>query len=644
MSAPVLKFAVIPIFFCLLSGAVFGQSNSSSFITLRPATVLNTGDTISGPLPTSQPMHIVVALKLNNEPQLQAFIADPGHAELTPAQFTAQYSPTIAQAQAVADYLTQSGCQNVTISANRLLVSADCTAAVTEAAFQTKLVSVRTHSGRSAYANSSAISLPTSLQPTVVAVLGLQNVYIYHSFLAETKAGNTIVPYTSGGGSEVFHDPLDFPIIYNVSGEPTAAYTPVGVIAVCKLTQTLTDLSSFTTTEGLPTVTTRVINPQGCNQPNPQDQIEWDMDSQVIAAMGGAVQSMSFFDAASFNDSDLTTDYNSAVTDDVAKIINVSLGICENTAQSDGSAAADDQIFMEAQADDQTFSVAAGDYGADECVGVVSDSYPASSPYVTSVGGTELYTTGTTTWANETVWNDTYGATGGSPSTFEPQPSWQNGVGQNSGHNTRGVADIAFDASPNSGVYHIWIAGARDTNTGYGGTSLSSPIFVGMWARIRQTRGSSSGTLLTEPTGFGAEYVGCVNGLDHYRLSWGNEIDGLAAPMLYAVANTNYAATFHDVTSGNNNGENAATGWDYPTGFGSLIANQFVDTVATPTYVVEQRTGAGSWVQIYSGGLSSTTAKVAGGYVWEFRVQGQNGSLIGPWAYVYVSAPSCGGQ
>jgi len=534
----------------------------------------------------------------------------------------------------------------VTLSLNNLLVSGDGTAGITETAFQTTLVSVHTHDGRSAYANSSAISVPTSLQPSVVAVLGLQNVHIYHSFLAETQSGSQVLPAASGGGSEVLHDPTDFPLIYAASGLPTAAYTTAGIVAVCDLTNTLTDLSKFTYAEGLPAVTTRVIDANSCQQTNQLDQIEWDMDSQDIAAMAGAVESLSFFDAASFDDSDITTAYNSAVTDDVARIINVSLGECENAAQSDGAAAADDRIFMEALADDQTFSAAAGDYGADTCIGELSAAYPASSPYVVSVGGTELFTSGTTTWTNETVWNDSSGATGGAPSTFEPQPSWQNGVGQNAGHTTRGVADVAFDASPNSGVYHLWIEGAEDTNTtiGYGGTSLASPLFVGMWARIRQTRGSTSGTLLTEPTGFGAEYVSCINGLDHYRLSWGNEIDGLAAPMLYAVAKANYAATFHDVTSGNNNGETAATGWDYPTGFGSLIGNQIVDTIATPVYVVQQRTGAGSWVQIYSGGLSSTTAKVAGGYVWEFRVQGQNGSLTGPWAYVYVSAPSCGGQ
>ena len=94
-------------------------------------------------------------------------------------------------------------------------------------------------------------------------------------------------------------------------------------------------------------------------------------------------------------------------------------------------------------------------------------------------------------------------------------------MGQNAGHTTRGVADVAFDASPNSGVYHLWIKGAEDFTTGYGygGTSLASPLFVGMWARIRQAGGSASGTLLTEPTGFGAEYLGCTNNMDRYRLS-----------------------------------------------------------------------------------------------------------------------------
>lgn len=628
----------------LLSEAIFGQSSQITFTTLRQATVLSAGDKVTGPVASSQPMHIVVALRLNNKAQLRLFLADTGHAQLTPAQFTSQYSPTVTQAQAVANYLTESGFQNVTISPNRLLVSGDGIADVTEAAFQTTLVSVYTHDGRFAYADSSAVHIPTSLQSNVLAVLGLQNVHIFHTFIVSAQDSNAS-PDTGGGGSEVGHNPTDFPVIYGASSLPAASSIAVGIVSVCEMTTTINDLSEFTSFEGLPAVATRVLNTQSCQQENQKDQAEWDLDSQDIIGMDGAVASLTFSDAASFGFADLTTAYNNAVTDDVAQIINVSLGACELDAWYNGAVSADDQIFLEADAQDQTFSASAGDIGANDCPErTVAPAYPASSPYVVSVGGTELYTSGTTTWATETVWNDIYGATGGTPSTFESQPSWQNGVGQNAGHSTRGVADIALDASPNSGAI-LWVAGNRNPNVFYGGTSLSSPLFVGMWARIRQSGGSPTGTLLTEPDAFNAEYLGCLGKPeDKYLLSWQNELDGFAAPMIYQISSANYSATFHDITSGNNNGESAAVGWDYPTGFGSMIANQIVNTVAKPVYVAqEQEDNDGFWVQFYSGGRPLTEVSVQPGHNWQFRVQAQNSNLTSPWAYIEVSAPSCGG-
>jgi hypothetical protein len=42
---------------------------------------------------------------------------------------------------------------------------------------------------------------------------------------------------------------------------------------------------------------------------------------------------------------------------------------------------------------------------------------------------------------------------------------------------------------------------------------------------------------------------------------------GFAAPQLYQLP----ATAFHDVVSGSNGGETAAPGWDYTTGFGSII-------------------------------------------------------------------------
>ena len=100
----------------------------TSFVALTQphhATSLRNGDVAQGPLAFSQPMHVVISLKLQNKSKLDAYVADPKHKALTPAEFTAMYAPTQAQAQAVANYLKQSGFTNVTIAPNRMLVEAD---------------------------------------------------------------------------------------------------------------------------------------------------------------------------------------------------------------------------------------------------------------------------------------------------------------------------------------------------------------------------------------------------------------------------------------------------------------------------------------------------------------------------------------
>src|SRR6185437_10407440 len=226
------------------------------------------------------------------------------------------------------------------------------------------------------------------------------------------------------------------------------------------------------------------------------------------------------------------------------KVINVSIGGCETDAEVSGLAE-DDSIFQQAVAQGQTFSISTGDSGADECGdGGTTPSWPANSQYVVAVSGTGLFTTGTT-WNNEVVWNQLSkgeGATGGSPSKYEPQPTWQHNVGQNTGNTHRGLGDIAFDGDPESGAIVI----VHGSNEQIGGTSLSSPLFVGVWARALATKSSL----------------------------------GFAAPLIYADAASNYAADFHDVTSGNNSGETAAAGWDYPTGFGSVNIANFVSHVA----------------------------------------------------------------
>lgn len=522
----------------------------SSFATVHPAAQLNNGDKVVGLLSVSQPMHVVVTLKLRNEQELDQYLAKAGFKPLTSAQFNAKYAPSAEQAQSVANYLTQAGFTNVKIAANNALVEADGRADTAQAAFHTNFVHVMTHDGRNAYANSSPVQIPASLQGVVHAVLGMQNV---HRSMVFARYRDPILAHAMSAhpnattGTAEGHQPSDFPTIYGASGMGNVTSVAVGSVSSGPMANVESDLKS---TDPSTTVTLKGDSSVGSGSGSNTGDGEWDLDSQDIIAFTG-VSNYYFYVAASLDDSDLETDYNSVVSDNLLKAVDVSLGECETDANSDGSAASNDTTFKQAVAQGQTFFVSAGDSGADECSnGSVTPSWPASSQYVTAVGGTELYTSGTTTWASETVWNnlsENEGATGGSPSTFEPIPSWQKGVAGITNQTYRGVPDIAFDASPDSGAL-VTVDGQADQQIG--GTSLAAPLAVGMWAHVLQANGTSL---------------------------------GFAAPVLYKVAQSssaNYASAFHDITSGNNDGETAGTGWDYCSGWGSVIVNEFSSLAA----------------------------------------------------------------
>src|SRR5205085_1168560 len=83
-----------------------------------------------------------------------------------------------------------------------------------------------------------------------------------------------------------------------------------------------------------------------------------------------------------------------------------------------------------------TFLTSSGDTGAPA-------SYPASSPNVVSVGGTTLTLDASGNWQSETGWS----GSGGGVSSFEAQPSWQNGIVTQSSTN-RANPDVAYDSNP----------------------------------------------------------------------------------------------------------------------------------------------------------------------------------------------------
>ncbi|MBA8885207.1 pre-peptidase C-terminal domain-containing protein [Dokdonella fugitiva] len=512
-----------------VGAASLGEAQLSA--QLSPATSLRAGENIDGMVPFTQPVHIEVALKMRDRAGLDSYIASAATAQrltgvrptLSTADVLQRHAPTEDQVKAVVDFLKSAGFTNIVVADNRMLVSADGTADVAQAAFQTSLARVTRKDGSSAIANTEPVHIPASLQGIVLAVLGLQDV---HRPRVMSRVLEGPQPQAVTG-----HYPNEFSSIYGGTGVATAAGVTVGIITQGKLTQTIADLNSFTSAHGFPTVTTQTVNTGGTS--NDTSGIgEWNLDSQDIVGMaGGQVGKIIFYNEPTLANSALTANINTVVSANAAKIINMSLGECEKDAHSDGSDAADDQLFATAVAQGQTFSISTGDFGADECQdgGVDEASNPANSPYVVAVSGTTLNAS-TSAWSSETVWVDS----GGSQSTIEPKPSWQTLWSGSK----RGVADVAFDGDPNSGAKVIVNGGTQQI----GGTSLSAPIFAGMWARVLAVKGTSV---------------------------------GFAGPIIYQLP----ASDFHDITSGNNNGSTAAAGYDLATGRGSMILSSAINHI-----------------------------------------------------------------
>ena len=593
------------------------------------------------PLKAGTQVPIVVSLKLRNKTQLDALtaqlLAGSGTAKpITPAQFKASYAPTDAQVQAVVAYLRAQGFVNIEVADNNLLVSAIGGAGSIKSAFQAELHEYNVD-GRSAYANVTDAQVPAALGDTVLGIVGLQDVHLMHTFAKRLGGGAGVVAQAVTPLAVTGISPPNFPAIYGASSLPVASNATIGIITQGAVTQTIADLKTFASSAGypVPAVTTTVV---GTASSDTSGVDEWNMDSQSsLAAAGGTIKSMILYNVNSLSDANLSLGYNKAVTDNQAKVINVSLGGCETDETS--VEPTQDQIFQTAVAQGQTFSVSSGDSGAYECGATAgkAQSYPAVSPYVMAIGGTTLSTTGGNAWSSETVWacssasscqQSSSGGAGGGPSLTETAPSWQTASGVLGTATKRGVPDISFDASPNSGALVL----INGSSVQIGGTSLSAPLFAGFWARIQ----SANGNTLPFP-----------------------------ASTLYAGAAT-HSTWFHDVTSGSQ-GYSAATGWDYASGYGSLqVANfatafsssgggtttptaNFTDTVSNLTVsFTDASTDVGGTINSYAwtfgdGGTSavqnpSHTYAAAGTYTVTETVTDSGGASASKSAAVTVAA------
>ncbi len=153
--------------------------------------------------------------------------------------------------------------------------------------------------------------------------------------------------------------------------------------------------------------------------------------------------------------------------------------------------------------------------------------FPASSQYVTAVGGTSLRRASTARGWSETVWS----GAGSGCSAYVAKPSWQ----ADAGCARRTVADVAAVADPNTGVavYDSYAYRGASGWMVFGGTSVASPIIASVYA-----------------------------------------LAGNASQLTYAQSVYTNKSSLFDVTSGSNGSCgtylcNGATGFDGPTGNGT---------------------------------------------------------------------------
>jgi kumamolisin len=221
-----------------------------------------------------------------------------------------------------------------------------------------------------------------------------------------------------------------------------------------------------------------------------------------------------------------------------------------------------------------TTVVAAGDSGSSACAHGVppaqltsadkqqSAAWPATSPWVLAVGGTNLTLTAANAIASSGVWNDTafpapYQQTaggGGGVSTFVQRPWWQPAIPSQKSH--RMVPDVAAFADASPGYLIVCSAGVQgcgpspgQTLTPVGGTSAAAPLVAGMIALWNQKAKQS-----------------------------GAPKPGFVPPLLYSLAHR--PGAYPDIAQGTNaifpgvKCCSAGPGFDLASGLGSPLANQ----------------------------------------------------------------------
>jgi Predicted protease len=588
------------------------------------------GSHASSPIDGNTPVTLAIGLKLHNQDGLAQYVKDTSSATnkvkrtLSAQQLIEAYSPFPSEQQAVIDYMQSYGFTTISTDSYRIIVGFQGTMAQAESAFH---ITVNNYSGAHGafHAPASSPTLPASVAPYISSITGLDNVAHYtHGPIAAgsgktAKAGTTKPNSISNSGTScptagsasqyqslgyTSYLPSQITTAYNLSslqGKYKGEGQTVGVFELSDYKSA--DIKAYTACYGGGSVP---ISKQSVTDGTGYAGIdggtsEAELDMELILSAAPHLAGLNVYEAPNTSAGYLLA-WDKAIapsaasvtrgTNDVASVLSTSWGACEGSVDA-GTKNQENDLFMIAAAQGQTIFAAAGDSGSNNgddwgycnqspTPGVLGVQDPASQPYVTTVGATNLQITSTNTYTSETPWNwsslyaapdpSHYAATGGGMSGYWSKPTWQQGVNSSS---WREVPDISFNGDPNTGypIYTCVDTSCSDPNYtgwyGFGGTSASAPMMAALTALANQ-----------------------------YSLSQGYFNLGFLSPTLYTLSqnSSKYASDFHDITTGNNNVDGgtqytATTGYDMASGLGTPRSGAFFTDLAN---LADQTSGARS--------------------------------------------------
>ncbi len=226
-------------------------------------------------------------------------------------------------------------------------------------------------------------------------------------------------------------------------------------------------------------------------------------------------------------------------------VISASLGSCEADAKraiGGNHITTVESALQMAAASGISVLASSGDDGSSSCFDLQgipeprqAVSFPASSPWVTSVGGTNFMLNSDNSLNSQDVWNSPSGAGGGGYSILFKRPGYQDNF-TTAKH--RVVPDVAMlaDTSPGYAIYCTAKGDCADAPPAgpwgeFGGTSAGTPLLAGGLAVIDEALRKS-----------------------------GRQDIGLANPLFYKIARTPLSPqVFKDVTTGDNDLFNLVT-------------------------------------------------------------------------------------